>query len=105
MEQKPQSVTSFQPSGHRLLVRFISKVKMTSEDSKIELENTVKNVPNIGEVTEVGTGHFASETGILIPVNFKRGDKILFGENTGLSFPINGENLLLLDEGEVLGIV
>lgn len=92
----------FRPLHDRVLVRRVE------EDSKtaggIIIPDTAKEKPMQGEVIAVGPGS-RDESGKLIPLEVRAGDRILFGKWSGTEMKINGEDLLIMKESDVLGIL
>ena len=91
----------FKPLFDRVLV------KRMAEDTKtaggIIIPDTAKEKPSKGEVVAVGTGD-RDEQGRTIPMTVKVGDKVLFGKWSGTEVKIDGEELLIMKEADVLGI-
>jgi chaperonin GroES len=91
----------FRPLHDRVVVRRID------EDSKIGsiiIPDTAKEKPQQGEVLAAGPGA-RNEDGKLTPLDVKKGDKILFGKWSGTEVKIDGEELLIMKESDILGIV
>jgi chaperonin GroES len=91
----------FRPLHDRVLVRRIE------EDQKVGsiiIPDTAKEKPQQGEVLAVGTG-VRNEDGKVTPLDVKKGDKILFGKWSGSEVKIDGEELLIMKESDILGIV
>ena len=93
---------AFRPLHDRVLVRRIE------EDEKIAggiiIPDTAKEKPQQGEVVACGTGA-RNESGDITPLDVKTGDKILFGKWSGSEVKIDGEELLIMKESDILGIV
>ncbi len=81
------------PLGDRILVKRVK-----------EEERTKGGKPQEGKVVAVGKGKH-DENGKLIPIEVKAGDKILFGKYSGSEFKLEGEDLLILREDDILGII
>ncbi len=83
-------------------------VKRLESDSKTEggiiIPDTAKEKPSEGEVVAVGPGE-TSEDGKLKPMNVKSGDKILFGKWSGTEVKLDGEDLLIMKESDIMGII
>lgn len=83
-------------------------VKRIQEQQKtpggIIIPDTAKVTPAAGEVVSVGAGVY-SASGELIPTNLLVGDRVLFGKYSGVEVEVDGETLLILRAGEVLGIL
>jgi chaperonin GroES len=92
----------FRPLHDRVLVRRIEGVDKTA--GGIIIPDTAKEKPQEGEVLAVGGGT-RSEDGKLTPLDVKAGDRILFGKWSGTEVSIAGEDLLIMKESDILGIV
>lgn len=90
------------PLYDRLLVRRFNEEEKTK--GGIIVPDSAKEKPAQGEVIASGAGRI-SEQGSLTPLTVKKGDKILFGKYSGNEVKINGEELLIIREEEVLGII
>ena len=90
------------PLHDRLLVRRIEE-KETAKGGII-IPDTAKEKPQRGEVLAVGNGRIL-ENGTKLPLDVKVGNKILFGKYTGTDIKIDGEEVLILREDEVLAVV
>ncbi len=91
----------FRPLHDRVLVRRIE------EDSKVGsiiIPDTAKEKPQQGEVIAVGPGA-RGEDGKVVALDVKKGDKILFGKWSGSEVKIDGEDLLIMKESDILGVV
>jgi chaperonin GroES len=92
---------AFRPLHDRVLVRRIE------EDEKVGsiiIPDTAKEKPQQGEVIAVGSGA-RGESNEIIPLDVKKGDKILFGKWSGSEVKIGGEELLIMKESDILGII
>ncbi|MEX0644941.1 MAG: co-chaperone GroES [Parvularculaceae bacterium] len=92
---------AFRPLHDRVLVRRIE------EDDKVGsiiIPDTAKEKPQQGEVMAIGPGA-RNEDGKLTPLDVKKGDKILFGKWSGSEVKISGEELLIMKESDILGII
>ena len=92
----------FRPLHDRVLVRRTEAEEKTA--GGIIIPETAKEKPQEGEVVAAGTG-IKSEDGKVTPLDVKAGDKILFGKWSGTEVKINGEDLLIMKESDILGIV
>ena len=90
------------PLHDRLLVRRIEE-KETAKGGII-IPDTAKEKPQRGEVLAVGNGKIL-ENGTKLPLDVKVGNKILFGKYTGTDLKIDGEEVLILREDEVLAVL
>ena len=93
---------SFTPLHDRVLVRRIEGEAKTS--GGLIIPDTAKEKPQEGEVISCGEGA-RKDSGELIPMGVKAGDKILFGKWSGTEVKINGEDLLIMKESDILGII
>ena len=91
---------NFRPLHDRVLVRRIEAEEKTA--GGIIIPDTAKEKPQEGEVLAVGAGT-RDETGKLTPLDVKEGDRILFGKWSGTEVKIDGEDLLIMKESDVLG--
>jgi chaperonin GroES len=92
---------AFRPLHDRVLVRRLE------EDDKIGsiiIPDTAKEKPQRGEVLSVGPGA-RGEDGKITPLDVKKGDTILFGKWSGTEVKVNGEDLLIMKESDILGII
>ncbi len=93
---------SFRPLGDRVVVRRIEEEAKTK--GGIIIPDTAKEKPQEGEVIAVGPGA-RDEDGKRVPMDVKAGDRILFGKWSGTEVKIDGEDLIIMKESDVLGIV
>ena len=93
---------SFRPLHDRVLVRRIEANEKTA--GGIIIPDTAKEKPQEGEVLAVGKGT-RDDDGDRIELDVKVGDKILFGKWSGTEVKINGEDLLIMKESDILGII
>jgi chaperonin GroES len=92
----------FRPLHDRVLVRRIEQQEKTA--GGIIIPDTAKEKPQEGEVIAAGAG-LKNEEGKLTPLDVKAGDRILFGKWSGTEVRIDGEDLLIMKESDILGIV
>ena len=92
----------FRPLHDRVVVRRIEAEEKTS--GGIIIPDTAKEKPQEGEVVAVGPGARA-EDGTVIPLDVKAGDRILFGKWSGTEVRIDGEELLIMKESDILGVI
>ncbi len=90
------------PLHDRLLVRPAEAEQVTK--GGIFLPDTAKEKPQQGEVVAVGTGKL-DDSGKLIPMAVKAGDKVLYGKYSGTEIAVDGEDLLIMRESDVFAIV
>ena len=93
---------SFRPLHDRVLVRRVKE----EEKSKggIIIPDTVKEKPQEGKIIAVGSGT-RSEDGKVTPLDVKAGDRILFGKWSGTEVKVDGEELLIMKESDILGVI
>jgi chaperonin GroES len=94
--------TKFRPLHDRVVVRRIDAEEKTK--GGIIIPDTAKEKPSQGEIIAVGPGG-RDESGKLIPIDLKSGDKVLFGKWSGTEVKIDGEELLIMKESDIMGIV
>ncbi len=92
----------FRPLHDRVLVRRVEAEEKTK--GGIIIPDTAKEKPQEGEVIAVGPGA-RDDNGKLIPIDIKAGDRILFGKWSGTEIKIAGEDLLIMKESDVMGVV
>ena len=92
----------FRPLHDRVLVRRIEAEEKTA--GGIIIPDTAKEKPQQGEVLAVGPGK-RDETGKLVSPDVKAGDEILFGKWSGTEVKIDGEDLLIMKEDDIMGVV
>ncbi|MBY4607804.1 co-chaperone GroES [Rhizobium sp. 9T] len=93
---------SFRPLHDRILVRRVDSEEKTK--GGIIIPDTAKEKPQEGEVIAVGPGA-RDDAGQIQPLDVKVGDRILFGKWSGTEIKINGEDLLIMKESDVMGII
>jgi chaperonin GroES len=91
----------FRPLHDRVLVR---RIEDDEKVGSIIIPDTAKEKPQQGEVLAVGPGA-RNEDGKITPPDVKKGDKILFGKWSGSEVKIDGEELLIMKESDILGII
>jgi chaperonin GroES len=92
----------FRPLHDRVLVRRVEAEEKTA--GGIIIPDTAKEKPQEGEVIAVGAGT-RDESGKLVPLDVQAGDRILFGKWSGTEVRLEGEDLLIMKESDILGIV
>ena len=92
----------FRPLHDRVLVRRIEGVEKTA--GGIIIPDTAKEKPQEGEVIAAGSGA-KNEEGKITPLDVKAGDRILFGKWSGTEVKVDGEDLLIMKESDILGII
>jgi chaperonin GroES len=93
---------TFRPLHDRVLVRRIEAAEKTA--GGIIIPDTAKEKPQEGEIVSVGSGT-RSEDGNVTPLDVKAGDKILFGKWSGSEVKLDGEDLLIMKEADILGVL
>ena len=93
---------AFRPLHDRVLVRRIEADEKTA--GGIIIPDSAKEKPQEGEVVSVGAGAKA-EDGKVTPLDVKAGDRVLFGKWSGTEVKVNGEDLLIMKESDILGII
>jgi chaperonin GroES len=92
----------FRPLHDRVVVRRLTAEEKTK--GGIIIPDTAKEKPIEGEVIAVGPGA-RNEQGQLVPLDVKEGDRILFGKWSGTEVKLDGEELLIMKESDIMGIV
>ena len=92
----------FRPLGDRVLVRRVEEDEKTK--GGIIIPDTAKEKPQEGEVIAVGPGA-RDEDGKTVPLDVKVGERILFGKWSGTEVKIDGEDLIIMKESDILGVV
>ena len=92
----------FRPLGDRVLVKRVEEESKTK--GGIIIPDTAKEKPQEGEVVAVGPGA-RDDSGKVQPLELKAGDKILFGKWSGTEVKIDGQDLLIMKESDIMGIV
>ncbi len=92
----------FRPLHDRVVIRRIEGEDKTK--GGIIIPDTVKEKPQEGEVTAVGSGA-RDESGKLVPIDLKVGDLVLFGKWSGTEVKIDGEDLLIMKESDIMGVI
>jgi chaperonin GroES len=92
----------FRPLQDRVLLRRVDQEEKTT--GGIIIPDTAKEKPMEGEVVAVGPGA-RDETGKLQPLDVKPGDRILFGKWSGTEVKLDGEELLIMKESDVMGVI
>ena len=93
---------ALRPLHDRVLVKRIESEAKTA--GGIILPDTVKEKPSEGEVLAVGTG-IKADDGKVTPLDVKVGDKVLFGKWSGTEVKIDGKDLLIMQEKDIMGII
>ena len=93
---------AFRPLGDRVLVKRVEEEEKTR--GGIIIPDTAKEKPQEGEVLAVGPGG-RDESGKLTPIDLKVGDRILFGKWSGTEIKLDGQELLIMKESDVMGVI
>ncbi|QKC86785.1 co-chaperone GroES [Mesorhizobium sp. NZP2077] len=94
--------SKFRPLHDRVVVRRVESESKTA--GGIIIPDTAKEKPQEGEIIAVGSGA-RDEAGKLVPLDVKKGDRILFGKWSGTEVKLNGEDLLIMKESDIMGII
>ncbi len=92
----------FRPLHDRVLVRRLDQESKSA--GGVIIPDTVQEKPMEGELVEVGTGA-RSEDGKITPMDVKKGDRILFGKWSGTEVRVDGEDLIIMKESDIMGIL
>ncbi len=92
----------FRPLHDRVVVKRVDAEEKTR--GGIIIPDTAKEKPQEGEVVAVGAGA-RDETGKLVPLDVKVGDRVLFGKWSGTEVKIDGQDLLIMKESDIMGVV
>ena len=93
---------AFRPLGDRVLIKRVEEEEKTK--GGIIIPDTAKEKPQEGEVIAPGPGA-RDDNGKIQPLDVKAGDKILFGKWSGTEVKLDGEDLLIMKESDILGVV
>ena len=94
--------TNFRPLHDRVVVRRIEADEKTK--GGIIIPDTAKEKPSEGEIIGVGPGG-RDENGKLIPIDLKAGDRVLFGKWSGTEVKLDGVDLLIMKESDIMGVI
>ena len=92
----------FRPLHDRIVIKRIEAEAKSA--GGIIIPDTVKEKPQQGEVIAVGPGG-RDESGKLVPIDVKPGDRVLFGKWSGTEVKIDGEDLLIMKESDIFGVI
>src|SRR6201999_2565523 len=92
----------FRPLHDRVVVRRLNAEEKTK--GGIIIPDTAKEKPQEGQIVAAGSGA-RDEAGKLVPLDVKAGDKVLFGKWSGTEVKIDGEDLLIMKESDIMGVV
>jgi chaperonin GroES len=94
--------STFRPLHDRVVVKRIDAEEKTK--GGIIIPDSAKEKPSQGEITAVGPGG-RDEAGKLIPIDLKVGDRVLFGKWSGTEIKLDGEELLIMKESDIMGVL
>jgi chaperonin GroES len=94
--------SNFRPLHDRVVVRRVESEAKTK--GGIIIPDTAKEKPQEGEIVAVGSGA-RDEAGKLVPLDVKAGDRVLFGKWSGTEVKLKGEDLLIMKESDIMGII
>jgi len=94
--------TKFRPLHDRVVVRRVESEEKSA--GGIIIPDTAKEKPQEGEIIAVGSGA-RDDAGKLVPLDVKAGDRILFGKWSGTEVKLNGEDLLIMKESDIMGVI
>ena len=92
----------FRPLHDRVVVKRVDSETKTA--GGIIIPDTAQEKPSQGEIIAVGPGG-RDEAGKLIPIDLKKGDRVLFGKWSGTEVKIDGEDLLIMKESDIMGVM
>ena len=92
----------FRPLHDRVVVKRVAEEEKTK--GGIIIPDTAKEKPQEGEIIAVGSGA-RDEAGKLVPLDVKKGDRILFGKWSGTEVKIDGQDLLIMKESDIMGVI
>ena len=91
------------PLGDKIIVKRHEAESQT--DSGIYLPESAKDKPKQGQVIALGDGNLNKETGARVPFTVKQGDEVIFSSYSGTEVKIDGEDVLIMTEDDILGII
>ena len=92
----------FRPLHDRVVVKRIDAEAKSA--GGVIIPDTVKEKPSQGEIVAIGPGG-RDESGKLIPMDLKSGDRVLFGKWSGTEVKLDGEDLLIMKESDIMGVI
>jgi len=93
---------AFRPLHDRVLVRRLEAEEKTA--GGIIIPDSAKEKPSEGEIVAVGNGSKA-EDGTVTPLDVKAGDRVLFGKWSGTEVKVDGEDLIIMKESDIMGVL
>ncbi len=100
---KNKKAVALRPLGDKIVVRRDEAADKT--ESGLYLPEQAKDTPKSGVVEAVGEGRINTDTGARIPLNVKKGDRVIFASYAGTEVKLGTDELLVMDESEVLAII
>jgi chaperonin GroES len=94
--------TNFRPLHDRVVVRRVASEEKTK--GGIIIPDTAKEKPQEGEIVAVGSG-IRDDKGAIVALDVKAGDRVLFGKWSGTEVKLDGEDLLIMKESDIMGII
>ena len=91
------------PLGDKILVKRAEA--QTKTDSGIYLPESAKDKPKEGKIVALGNGNLNRDTGEYLPFTVKKGDRVIFTSYAGTEIKIDGEEMLIMSEDDILGII
>src|SRR5262245_52019917 len=101
-KRKVMAKLKFRPLHDRVVVKRIEAEEKTA--GGIIIPDTAKEKPMQGEIVAVGPGG-RDENGKLVPIDVKAGDKVLFGKWSGTEVKLDGDELLIMKESDIMGVI
>jgi chaperonin GroES len=101
-DEEAMAKTKFRPLHDRIVVRRITAEEKTK--GGIIIPDSAQEKPSQGEIVAVGPGG-RDEAGKLIPIDLKTGDRVLFGKWSGTEVKLDGEELLIMKESDIMGVI
>jgi chaperonin GroES len=101
-KEEAMAKLKFRPLHDRVVVKRIEAEEKTA--GGIIIPDTAKEKPMQGEIVAVGPGG-RDEAGKLIPIDLKSGDKVLFGKWSGTEVKLDGDELLIMKESDIMGVI
>jgi chaperonin GroES len=102
LREEEDEPMKFRPLHDRVVVRRLESDEKTK--GGIIIPDTAKEKPQEGEIIAVGAGA-RDESGKIVPLDVKKGDKVLFGKWSGTEVKIDGQDLLIMKESDIMGII
>ena len=90
-------------NGDKVIVRPAEKIEKTG--SGLFIPDVAQSKQNKGTVVQIGDGVYAIQTGQYIPTTIKRGSEVIYANGAGTDFPFDGENLLIMRESDIWGVL